>query len=122
MHTAPLRSAPLSTVSATALPLPLNCAQSSQWHSARASLRDAHAYTQFQPPQLLVINVEDTDFRDMLLDFRQTRAGVRCAVHLTFTSWQVAFSCTAGTWDQAVQPGVVAAAYHTIFICVNTVQ
>ncbi len=32
--------------------------------------------------QLLIINVEDQDFRDMLLDYRLTRDGVRCVCSL----------------------------------------
>lgn len=37
---------------------------------------DAHAGAL----QLLIINVEDQDFRDMLFDYRITRAGARCAL------------------------------------------
>jgi len=33
--------------------------------------------------QLLIINVEDQDFRDMLFDYRITRAGARCAQQAT---------------------------------------
>lgn len=40
------------------------------------------------PPflQLLIINVEDQDFRDMLFDYRITRQGVRC-VCVCVTCW-----------------------------------
>lgn len=38
----------------------------------------AHAHTPPAYLQLVILNVEDKDFRDMLFDYRATQPGVMC--------------------------------------------
>lgn len=51
------------------------CKAGSCWHMPP----NTHGHAVLAPLlQLLVINVEDQDFRDMLFDYRITRGGVTC--------------------------------------------
>lgn len=56
------------------------------------------------PTQLLIINVEDQDFRDMLFDYRVTRPGVRCVAS---SVWGTRLGAGADAYEVSAQAAAI---------------